>query len=297
MICSANNEGARAPSSFPTQSGVSLKPCYFEHIVSTKPDVGFFEIHAENYLSPGGPNTYFLNKIRQDYPITVHGVGLSIGGEQPLNLEHLNLVSDLVDRIEPIVFSEHLAWSSHFSHFYNDLLPLPYTEENLQRVCQHIEQVQDKLKRPILLENPATYLTFKESDLPEHEFINQIAKRTGCELLLDINNVAVSCFNHRQDPRQYLDNFPIRFVRQLHLAGFAFDQHSSTPLRIDSHDREVSNEVWQLYADLLNQAGDIPTLIEWDGQLPPFQQLHEQSRLADRCREKIRQASQTEVTL
>ncbi len=296
MQHNTNYEGVTAPSSFPPNSGVSLKPCWFEHIVENQPEVGFFEIHAENYLAPGGPNTYYLERIRRDYPFTVHGVGLSIGGEEPLNHSHLNRVAELVKRSEPIVFSEHLAWSSHFSHFYNDLLPLPYTETNLSRVCQHIEQVQDTLKRTILIENPATYLSFKQTDFTECEFITQMAQRTGCQLLLDINNVAVSCFNHQQDPIAYLDHFPLQQVRQLHLAGYTLDPHSRTPLRIDSHDQPVSDEVWILYQDLLQRTGDLPTLIEWDGQLPPFEQLQAQAQIADHFR-KVNRQQHMQVTL
>ncbi|MEI8634119.1 DUF692 domain-containing protein [Vibrio sp. PP-XX7] len=179
---------------FQSLSGVSLKPRYYQTILDERPSVGFFEIHAENYLSQGGPSRYYLEKIREHYPITVHGVGLSIGGCQALNLDHLRRVGALVDWIEPIVFPEHLAWSSHSTHFFNDLLPLPYTEATLQQVCDHIDQVQAYLKRPILLENPSTYFQFKESIFDEQTFIAQILQRTGCQLLLDINNVEVSCF-------------------------------------------------------------------------------------------------------
>lgn len=279
----STNEGAKAPS-FPQGSGVSLKPQHFETIISQQPDIGFFEIHAENYLAAGGPNRHYLDKIRQDYPITVHGVGLSIGGENPLNIQHLNQVAELVDRVEPIVFSEHLAWSSHDNLFYNDLLPLPYTEHTLNRVCQHIDQVQERLKRKILIENPATYLTFNQTAMPEAEFIRSIAERTGCGLLLDINNVAVSCFNHQADARSYLEQFPLNHVEQIHLAGFALDDKSTPALRIDSHDCLVDDEVWQLYLELLTRHGDIATLIEWDGQLPSFETFESQVKQANRYR-------------
>lgn len=277
------NKGAKAPY-FPQRSGVSLKPQHFETIISEQPEIGFFEIHAENYLAQGGPNRHYLDKIRQDYPITVHGVGLSIGGESELNLEHLNQVAELVDRVEPIVFSEHLAWSSHDNLFYNDLLPLPYTEATLNRVCQHIEQVQDKMKRSILLENPATYLEFNQTTMSEAEFITSIAKRTGCGLLLDINNVAVSSFNHQADASVYLEQFPLKYVEQIHLAGFFLDDKSTPELRIDSHDCKVDDEVWKLYFELLRRHGDIATLIEWDGQLPDFDVFQAQVKQADRYR-------------
>jgi uncharacterized protein (UPF0276 family) len=281
---SANkNKGVTAPS-FPQRSGVSLKPQHFETIINQQPEIGFFEIHAENYLAPGGPNRHYLDKIRQDYPMTVHGVGLSIGGESELNIQHLNQVAELVDRVEPIVFSEHLAWSSHDNLFYNDLLPLPYTEATLNRVCQHVEQVQERMKRSILLENPATYLTFNQTEMSEAEFITRIAERTGCGLLLDINNVAVSCFNHQANPHHYLEQFPLKHVKQIHLAGFALDEKSTPALRIDSHDSVVDDEVWQLYFELLTRHGDIATLIEWDGQLPDFDTFQAQVKQADRDR-------------
>jgi uncharacterized protein (UPF0276 family) len=283
-----SSEGVVAPSGFPEQSGVSLKPRYYQTILETQPQVGFFEIHAENYLSPGGPAKYYLEKIREIYPITVHGVGLSIGGEQPLDPAHLNRIAELVAWIEPIVFSEHLAWSSHNSQFFNDLLPLPYTQKTLRRVCEHIDQVQERLKRPTLLENPSTYFQFNESTLDEQSFIAEIVRQTGCRLLLDVNNVEVSCFNQSRDPYCYLENFPLAAVSQLHLAGYALDENDVVPLKIDAHDREVCSDVWQLYRHTLQQLGDCPTLIEWDGQLPKFSTLHQQAQIADQIRTEIR---------
>ncbi|MDW6002985.1 MNIO family bufferin maturase [Vibrio mangrovi] len=283
-----STEDVQTSSGFPLLSGISLKPCYYQAILEEKPPVGFFEIHAENYLSAGGPTRHYLEKIREHYPVTVHGVGLSIGGESPLNLTHLEKVAQLVEWIEPVFFSEHLAWSSHFSHFFNDLLPLPYTQETLHQVCEHIEQVQERLKRPMLLENPSTYLRFKESTMDELEFVSAIVRRTGCQLLLDVNNVAVSCFNHQQDPYHYIEHFPGHSVRQIHLAGYAVDQNGTVPLRIDAHDREVTEDVWQLYRYTLQQWGDTPTLIEWDGQLPELAVLQHQADMADQIRSQLR---------
>ncbi|ASA56253.1 DUF692 domain-containing protein [Vibrio gazogenes] len=291
-----STEDVQTSSGFPRLSGVSLKPCHYQTILTQKPSVGFFEVHAENYLSAGGPNRYYLEKIREHYPLTVHGVGLSIGGESPLNREHLKKVAQLVEWIEPLVFSEHLAWSSHCNHFFNDLLPLPYTEETLRQVCAHIDQVQEQLKRPMLLENPSTYLRFKTTTMSELEFISTIIERTGCQLLLDVNNVAVSCFNHQQNPYQYIDQFPGQAVRQIHLAGYAIDQNEVVPLRIDSHDREVTDDVWQLYQYTLQQWGDKPTLIEWDGQLPEFGVLQQQATMADQIRTHIHGAFQSKLS-
>lgn len=274
-------KGYGVPFYFPQKTGVSLKPCYYQHILEEKPDVGFFEIHAENYLSPGGPAKYYLDLIRQDYPLTVHGVGLSIGGKQPLNMDHLNKVNDLVNRIEPIVFSEHLAWSSHFDHYLNDLLPLPYTEQNLHRVCEHIDIVQSVLNRTILLENPSTYIEFEKTDYNEVDFLKEIARRTGCRLLLDINNIEVSCFNHGASAKEYLSHFPLHLAEQIHLAGYSLDDNQHIPLKIDSHNAPVASEVWELYA-LIQSQQTIPTLIEWDNNLPLFDQLYAQAQEADR---------------
>ena len=269
------------PFRFPKKSGISLKPAYFHRILDEKPEVGFFEIHAENYLSPGGPARYYLEQIRQYYPITVHGVGLSIGGEEPLNINHLNKVVDLVNRVEPIAFSEHLAWSSHSEHYLNDLLPLPYTKETLLHVCEHIDQVQNALKRSILLENPSTYIAFKHNDYSEVDFLTEIVRQTGCQLLLDVNNVEVSCFNHDNDPKHYLTQFPLSDVGQIHLAGYTLDQNGPIPLKIDSHDNPVSSEVWDLYRWVQTERNAIPTLIEWDSDLPTLHELCDQAHQAD----------------
>ena len=181
-------------------SGTSLKPNYYQQILSERPHIGFFEIHAENYLSKGGPALYYLDKIRQHYPITVHGVGMSIGGEHPINAEHLKRVTQLVDRVDPQIFSEHLAWSSHETTFLNDLLPVAYDQSTLARVCEHIDKVQSYMKRQILIENPSTYFEFNRSEMSETTFLAELSVRTGCGLLLDVNNVEVSCFNHGQNP-------------------------------------------------------------------------------------------------
>lgn len=271
---------------FPPSTGVSLKPCYYQQLLAEHPAVGFLELHAENYLAPGGPARYYLQQLREHYPVTVHGVGLSIGGET-LDLAHLERVARLVEWCQPVVFSEHLAWSTHSGQFFNDLLPLPYTAQTLARVCQHIEQIQERLKRPMLLENPSVYVQFSDNDYQETEFLAQIVARTGCSLLLDINNVEVACFNRRSDPYAYLDQFPLHAVRQIHLAGHATERDAAEPLKIDSHDRQVSDPVWQLYRYLLSKRGDVATLIEWDAELPAFNVLQQQAHYADRIRREV----------
>ncbi|RDL45343.1 hypothetical protein DN730_06965 [Marinomonas piezotolerans] len=283
-------EGRSIPSRFAQYSGISLKPCYYEQILAELPDVGFFEVHAENYLSLGGPARHYLARIREHYDITVHGVGLSLGGEDPLNTEHLERVAQLVERIEPVIFSEHLAWSSHQQHFLNDLLPAPYTQERLTLLCDHIDQVQNRLKRQILIENPSTYVEFNSSAMTETDFIGQMVARTGCGLLLDVNNVEVSCFNHGCSPYQYLQSLPLQATQQIHLAGYVLDEQDQPALKIDSHDQPVAHEVWQLYRYLLEQIGDCPTLIERDGNLPELTTLLQEAHQADDIRQNTREA-------
>jgi len=288
LILNKIKEGTDVPFRFPEKTGVSLKPCYFELILENKPDIGFFEIHAENYLFPGGPARHYLEKIRNNYPITVHGVGLSIGGEHPLDSNHLKKVTNLINWIDPIAFSEHLAWSSHFDHYLNDLLPLPYTKKTLEQVCNHIDHVQSMLKRTMMLENPSTYIAFEHCDYSEVEFLSEIVHKTGCKLLLDINNVEVSCFNHHNDPKKYLSEYPLHSVEQIHLAGYTLDDNSTIPLKIDSHNHPVSSEVWALYREVQSKQHTIPTLIEWDSDLPDFNELSDQASQADRIKESVR---------
>lgn len=253
----------------PHAPGIGFKPQHFPDIRATRPDLGFFEIHAENYMGAGGAPHAMLRALRQDYALSIHGVGLSIGGTG-LDEAHLARVKALCDRYEPHSFSEHLAWSSHGTEYLNDLLPLPYTPQTLDRICDHVDRVQEVLGRRLLLENPATYLIFSQSEIPETEFLTRIATRTGCGLLLDINNVFVSCTNHRTDPLAYLDAFPLDRVGETHLGGHDEETLPSGPLLIDSHGREVAEPVWALYAALLDRAGPLPTLIEWDNDVPDW---------------------------
>lgn len=285
----AKQEEQFSASCFVSHSGVSLKPAYYQTILENRPTTGFFEIHAENYLSQGGPAAYFLRQIRQHYDMTIHGVGLSIGGENHLDIEHLNKVAQLVEEIQPAYFSEHLAWSTHDQHFYNDLLPIRYDKDSLDRVCQHIDQVQTQMKQPILIENPSTYLTFADSDFSETDFLREMVKRTGCGLLLDINNVEVSCFNQGKKAIDYLENFPLEAVKQIHLAGHTLDDNPVVALKIDSHDEAVSQDVWSLYQYALQRLGDCPTLIERDGNLPELVELLAEAEFADRIRHAVKQ--------
>ncbi|MBJ7536132.1 MNIO family bufferin maturase [Marinomonas transparens] len=283
-------EGVSTPSSFFHQTGISLKSKYFHSILADFPEIGFFEIHAENYLSKGGPARHYLQQIREHYAFTVHGVGLSIGGEMPLDKQHLNRVAQLVNEIKPEVFSEHLAWSTHNNVFLNDLLPVAYDQTTLNRVCEHIDQLQSTLQRRVLIENPSTYFEFTRSDRSEIDFICEMTKRTGCGLLLDVNNVEVSCFNQKTDPYDYLNAFPVHAVGQIHLAGHTLDQNAIIPLKIDSHDEAVCHDVWDLYQHTLMHVGDCPTLIERDGNLPPIAELLTEAHYADEIRAKVRES-------
>lgn len=266
----------------PARAGVGLKAQHFRQIVETWPDLGFFEIHAENFMVDGGPFHYYLARIRERYPLSIHGVGLSIGGESPLDSTHLDKLAHLLGRYSPQSFSEHLAWSSHGEVFLNDLLPIPYTPQTLHRVCDHINQVQDRLQRRMLLENPATYVESSASSMGETEFIDEVVYRTGCGLLLDINNVHVSCVNHGLDPHVYIDALPLGAVSEIHLAGFVreHDAHGDL-LLIDSHSTAVDQLVWDLYASTLGRIGPTPTLIERDSDIPAFDVLLEEARHAE----------------
>jgi len=273
----------RIAAPLPSRAGVGLKAEHIDEILSSRPDVGFFEIHAENYMGDGGPPHRRLETIRVAYPISMHGVGLSIGSPRPLDKAHLARLAALARRYEPGLFSEHLAWSTHDQGFLNDLLPLPYTEETLAAVCAHIDQTQEALGRRMLLENPSTYVLFAHSTIPETEFLGEIARRTGCGLLLDVNNVEVCAGNHDFDPLSYLDAFPLEQVGEIHLAGYAeAEDEAGHPLRIDAHDSPVRPGVWALYERVIARIGAVPTLIEWDNDVPDWATLHAEARRADR---------------
>ena len=232
-------------------------------------------------MGAGGPPHAQLSRLRADYPLSVHGVGLSIGSTQAIDQEHLQRLNSLCERYEPESFSEHLAWSSHDGIFLNDLLPLPYTEATLGRVVEHIDLVQSVLGRQMLLENPATCLLFEESTIPETAFLAEIVRRTGCGLLLDVNNVLVACTNHNVDPRDYLAGFPIEAVGEIHLSGHsAVLDDAGEPLLIDSHDTPVTNGVWELYTEVISNTGRIASLVEWDNNVPDWLVLRQEAAAA-----------------
>jgi uncharacterized protein len=258
----------------PLKAGAGFKHEHLADILRDEEGVGFFEVHAENLMGDGGAPHAALAALREDYPVFLHGVGMSLGGEAPLNREHLNRFKQVADRYEPMIVSEHLAWSSHDTTYYNDLLPIPYTRSVLARVVSHIHQFQNELGRRMLLENPSTYVAFAQCDMSETDFLHEIVKQTGCGLLLDVNNVHVSATNHSYSAEQYLAAFPLAHVREIHLAGHATEEdENGAPLLIDAHDREVSDAVWSIYETVIAQLGPVPTLIEWDNDVPAWSVL------------------------
>ncbi|MCC5974665.1 MAG: DUF692 domain-containing protein [Rubellimicrobium sp.] len=254
----------------PAAPGLGFKPEHYAEIAAAPGAVGFYEVHAENYMGEGGAPHAMLARLHEEHALSIHGVGLSIGGAGGLDRTHLARLRRLIDRYRPESFSEHLAWSSHGAAWLNDLLPLPYTAETLAAVCAHVDQVQEALSMRMLLENPATYLAFAASTWAETDFLAEVVRRTGCGLLLDVNNVFVSATNHGFDPRAYLADFPLGAVGEIHLAGHDSEDLPSGPLLIDSHGRAVADPVWTLYAEVLGRTGPLPTLIEWDNDIPSF---------------------------
>jgi uncharacterized protein (UPF0276 family) len=279
-----------ATENLPARPGLGFKPAHFADAMQGADRVGFFEVHAENYMGAGGAPHAMLDRLHEGHALSVHGVGLSIGGAGPLDADHLSRLKTLLDRHQPESFSEHLAWSSHGAAWLNDLLPLPYTDETLTTICDHVDQVQHRLNRRMLLENPATYVTFAHSTWPEVDFLREIARRTGCGLLLDVNNVFVSATNHRFDPRAYLAGFPLELVGEIHLAGHESESLPDGPLLIDSHSRPVADPVWTLFAEVLARTGAKPTLIEWDNDVPDFATLLTEATRADALLSEARHA-------
>ncbi len=258
-------------SQLPLRAGASFKLEHFAAISAAPQPLGFFEVHAENYMGAGGTPHAQLGFLRDHYALSLHGVGLNIGSREPLDHAHLARLKHLCDRYQPECFSEHLAWSSHAGVFFNDLLPLPYTEQNLISVTGHIDEAQTVLRRRLLLENPAAYVRFEQSTIPETEFLAAIARATGCGLLLDVNNVFVSARNHATSARAYLDAFPLDLVEEIHLAGhFETVDGQGSPLYIDAHGSPVTGDVFALFDSVIASTGPLPTLVEWDNDVPEW---------------------------
>jgi uncharacterized protein (UPF0276 family) len=270
-------------------AGTSFKHQHLAEIRADGGGRGFFEVHAENYMGAGGPPHRALETLRRDFPISLHGVCMSIGGERPLDRAHLARFQHLVERYEPALVSEHLAWSTHDTTYFNDLLPLPYTEATLRRVCDHIDQFQEAIRRPMLLENPSTYVAFRESTMSETDFIRSVSRRTGCGLLLDVNNVFVSATNHGFSALDYLSDFPLADVGEIHLAGHAEQSDDEGELLlIDSHNGPVADAVWKLFEIVVSRYGPVPTLVEWDSNIPDWPILKAEAAVAQAILDRSR---------
>lgn len=277
----ARTENSRpAAHLIPARAGIGLRFAHHRVVAETRPDVAWLEVHTENYLG-GGPPLAYLEAIRAQYPLSFHGTGLSLGSADGLDREHLERIRRTVERLQPQLVSEHLAWSVVGGRYLADLLPLPMTEEALGVVCRNVEEAQDRLGRRILIENPSTYLTWRHSTIPEWEFLAALVARTGCGILCDVNNVFVSACNLHWDPLQYLAGLPAEAIGEIHLAGHsvrAFE--GGRCVRIDDHGSRVAGEVWVLYERALARFGPVPTLIEWDTNVPAIEVLVEEARKA-----------------
>lgn len=267
-------------------AGIGLRSPHLAEIASAVPATGFLEIHAENYLA-GSPALRTVERLRANYEFSVHAVGLSLGSADGLDDRHLERVVSLVDRLQPALVSDHLSWSSFGGRFFNDLLPLPYTEEALVVVTANVQRLQDRLRRPLSIENPSCYLEFGHSTLSEPEFLGELVRRSGCGLLLDINNVVVTAHNLRRDPRDWLRDLPGEAITEYHLAGHAVNDSDGDPILIDDHGSRVGEAVWDLFEDVLLRHGARPTLIEWDTDIPALHVLLEE---ADRARACLQEA-------
>lgn len=278
---------SRVHSAIPARAGIGLRAPHFQAVLEQLPDVGWFEAHSENYFGlgkttdVGGTALHYLQRIREYYPISLHGVGLSLGSVDPLNRQHLKQLKNLIDVIEPGLVSEHLSWSSVDGRYFNDLLPLPYTEEALKHMVGRIGETQEILGRQILIENASSYLEYSDSTIPEWEFVTALAQRADCKILLDVNNIYVNAMNHGFDPKLFLRSVPTELVSEIHLAGHTVKTFAEGVLRIDTHDQPVCGAVWSLYADAVARFADVPALIEWDSNLPPLAVLLEEAARAD----------------
>lgn len=264
--------------SLPVRPGIGLRALHHREVLDTRPDVAWWEVHSENFFADGGVSLEFLHAVRRDYPVSLHGVGASLGGVDALFERHLERLARLVDRIEPAAVSEHLCWSSVDDVHFNDLLPLPATRESRDRVCARIERMQERLGRTILIENVSSYVQWRDADFSEWDFLVEVARRAGCGILLDVNNIYVSASNHGFDGRRYIDAVPPALVGEIHLAGY---DHCEDFL-VDTHGRPVHPPVWDLYAYALERFGPKPTLIEWDTDIPPLAVLMGEAAQAGR---------------
>lgn len=267
---------------FHPQVGVGLRSPHLDYFVEQKPQLSWLEIHSENYFQPCSKARQQLHLLANHYQISCHGIGLSLGSVERINQQHLTQLRSLINDVEPFLVSDHLSWSQTGGHYFNDLLPLPYTEEALKVFCRNVEEVQDAIQRPLLIENPSSYLKFNHSTIKEWEFLAEVQKRTECRLLLDLNNIHVSAFNHGFDSVEYINAIPEHAVDEIHLAGFTIKHLEQGEIWIDTHSRPVSDEVWQLYQYWLESYGERHTLIEWDLDIPEPEVLLNEATKASR---------------
>lgn len=271
----------------PATAGIGLRAEHYREVLATRPPVGWFEVHSENYFGDGGAPHHYLERVRSDYPLSLHGVGLSLGSADAPSRTHLAKLAALVRRYEPGLVSDHLSWSSVDGRYLNDLLPLPYTEETLRHVAARVSEAQDYLGRELLIENPSSYLEYRHSDIAEAQFLAELTARSGCGLLLDVNNVYVSSRNHGFDALAYLRAIPAARVREIHLAGHTVNRYDDGEILIDTHNARVCDAVWALYRDALTHVGRAPVLIEWDTDLPPLAVLLDEARRAEIILEEL----------
>ncbi|MBI3574721.1 MAG: DUF692 domain-containing protein [Gammaproteobacteria bacterium] len=264
----------------PARAGIGLRAEHYREVVATRPPVGWFEVHSENYFGDGGAPHHYLEQVRRDYPLSLHGVGLSLGSADALNRAHLEKLKALIQHYEPGLVSDHLSWSSVDGRYLNDLLPLPYTGESLRHVAERVSEAQDFLGREILIENPSSYLQYQHSDRGEAEFLAELAARSGCGILLDVNNIYVSASNHGYDAETYLRAIPPARVREIHLAGHTVNRYPEGEA-VDTHNARVCDAVWTLYGEALQRVGPVPVLIEWDTDLPSLSVLLDEARKAE----------------
>src|SRR6516162_3493211 len=269
----------------PLGAGIGLRVQHHEEVIARRPPIAWFEVHSENYFARGGTHRTQLARIRAHYQLSLHGVGLSLGSTDPLNADHLRELDRLVRDLEPVLISEHLSWSSVSGRYVNDLLPLPYTEEALQHMAARVRAVQEALGRQILVENISSYLRFSCAEVPEWEFLAALAHESGCGILLDVNNVYVNAMNHGFDAHSYLHGIPRSAVKEIHLAGHSVININGREIRIDTHNTHVANEVWMLYGAAVKRFGAVPTLIEWDADIPSLEVLQAEAAKADRIAE------------
>lgn len=269
----------------PASAGIGLRGPHYREFSNTCPQVGFLEVHSENFFGKGGVPHACLERVRRDYPLSLHGVGLSLGSTDPLSKVHLSRLKELVDTYQPDFVSEHLSWGSFGGRHLNDLLPLPYTEEVVTHLVERVAQVQDFLGRPVLVENVSCYLEFEHSRLTEWEFVTAVAENVGCKILLDVNNIYVNAHNHGFSAMEFLRGIPGSLIGEIHLAGHTVKQHDQGTIIIDTHDHRVCPEVWDLYRQAIEMYGSKPTLIEWDSDLPNLEVLVDEANTAQRIME------------